>query len=88
MIAVKRIIRHLKGIIGMGLWYPKTRQFFMTSFLMLTMPVVEWIGRAQVDLSISKKLACLMVFQEKNYVALSTAEAEYVAAAACCTQVL
>ena len=32
LIAVKRIIRYLKGTIEMGLWYLKTRQFSMTSF--------------------------------------------------------
>ena len=32
LITVKHIIRYLKGTIGMDLWYPKTRQFFMTSF--------------------------------------------------------
>ena len=32
LIAVKHIIRRLKGTIRMGLWYPKIRQFFMTSF--------------------------------------------------------
>ena len=33
LIAEKHIIRYLKGTIRMGLWYPKTGQFFMTSFL-------------------------------------------------------
>ena len=32
LIAVKRIIRYLKGTVEMGLWYPNTGQFFMTSF--------------------------------------------------------
>ena len=32
LIAVKRIIRYLKGTIGMGLWYLKIRQFLMTSY--------------------------------------------------------
>jgi len=32
LIAVKHIIRYLKGTTGMGLWYPKTGQFSMTSF--------------------------------------------------------
>ena len=41
LIAVKHIIRYLKGTIGMGLWYSKTGQFSMTSFRMLTMPVVK-----------------------------------------------
>ena len=27
LIAVKRIIRYLKGTIGMGLWYPKSDNF-------------------------------------------------------------
>ena len=32
LITVKRIIRYLNGTIGIGLWYPKTRQFSMMSF--------------------------------------------------------
>ena len=32
LIVVKRIIRYLKGTIGMSLWYPKIGQFSMTSF--------------------------------------------------------
>ena len=31
-LTVKRIIRYLKGTIGMDLWYPKTGQFSRTSF--------------------------------------------------------
>jgi len=33
LIAVKSIIRYLKGTIGMSLWYPKIGQFSITSFL-------------------------------------------------------
>ena len=40
IIVVKRIIRYLKGTIEMGLWYPKTGQFSMTSFSDATMRVV------------------------------------------------
>jgi len=32
LIAVKHIIRYLKGTIGMGLWYPKIEKFSMTSY--------------------------------------------------------
>jgi len=32
LITVKRIIRYLKGTIGMGLLYPKIGQFSMTSY--------------------------------------------------------
>ena len=31
LIAVKHIIRYLKGTFEIGLWYPMTGQFFMTS---------------------------------------------------------
>ena len=49
LIAVKRIIRYLKGTIEMGLWYPKTGQFSMTSFSDADYGVVEWIGRVLVE---------------------------------------
>ena len=32
LIAIKRIIRYLKGTIGMSLWYLKNGQFLMTSY--------------------------------------------------------
>ena len=38
---VKHIIRYLIGTIKMGLWYPNTEQFSMTSFWMPTMTIVE-----------------------------------------------
>ena len=89
LIAVKRIIKYLKGTIGMGSWYPKTGQFFMTSFSdadnagcrvdkKSTSGTCQFLGNCLVSWS-SKK---------QNYVALSTAEAEYVAAGVCCAQVL
>ena len=49
LIAVKRIIRYVKGTIGMGLWYLKTREFSMISFSDATIRVVEWIGRVLVE---------------------------------------
>ena len=48
LIAVKCIIKYLKGIVGMGLWYLKSGQFSITSYSNATMPVVEWIERALV----------------------------------------
>jgi hypothetical protein len=38
------------------------------------------------DMSIPWTIPCLLVLKEKNYVALSTAEAEYVTAGSCCAQ--
>ena len=38
LVAVKRIIRYLKGTIDLGLWYPKTNQFTTVSYTHLTLP--------------------------------------------------
>ena len=84
LVAVKRIIRYLKGTIEMGLWYLKTGQFFMTSFSDAdyagcrvdrkgTSGTCQFLGNCLVSWSSKKKIL----------VALSTAEAEYVAAEAC-----
>jgi len=81
LIAVKHIIRYLKGTIGVGLWYPKTGQFLMTSFSdadctdyrvdkKSTSGTCQFVGNCLVSWS-SKK---------QNFVVLSTVEAEYVAA--------
>ena len=45
LIAVKRIIRYLKGTIGMGLLYPKIGQFSITSYSDVYYTGVEWIGK-------------------------------------------
>ena len=88
LIAVKHIIRYLKGTIGMDLWYPRTGQFSMMSFSdadyagcrvnrKSTSETYQFLGNCLVSWS-SKK---------QNFVALSTAMAEYVAAGAYCAQV-
>lgn len=40
------------------------------------------------DLPIFGKIPCIMVLQEQNSIALSTAEVEYIAAGSCCAQLL
>jgi len=89
LIAVKHIIRYIKSTIGMGLCYPKIGDFLMTSYSdadyagcrvdrKSTTGTCQFLGNCLVSWS-SKK---------QNFVALSTAKAEYVAAGACCAQVL
>jgi len=87
--AVKRILRYLKGTTDLGLWYPKGSNF-------------ELIGYADADyagyLADRKSTTCMANFfgscliswgsKKQNSVALSTAEAEYVATASCCAQLL
>ena len=89
LIAVKHITRYIKGTIGMGLWYPKIGDFSMTSY-----SDADYAGCRVDRKSTSETCQFLDNYlvswssKKQNSVALSTAEAEYVAAGACCAQVL
>ena len=85
LIAVKRILRYLKHTLSIGLWYPKGAIFELIGYSdsdyagckfdrNSTSGGCHLLGRSLVSWS-SKK---------QNSVALSTAEAEYVAMGACC----
>ncbi|KAJ9544963.1 hypothetical protein OSB04_024670 [Centaurea solstitialis] len=87
--AVKRILRYLKGTPELGLWYSKDSSFELISFTdsdyggckldrKSTSGSCQFLGDKLVSWT-SKK---------QNCVSTSTAEAEYVAAASCCSQVL
>ena len=87
--AVKRILRYLVHTPNLGLWYPKSSKFDLLGYLDFdyagckvdrknTSGTCQFLGRSLVSWS-SKK---------QNCVALSTAKAEYVAAGACCVQLL
>ncbi|KAJ9545259.1 hypothetical protein OSB04_024966 [Centaurea solstitialis] len=89
MMAVKRILRYLKGTPTRGLWYPKESGFELVAFSdadhggcqldrKSTSGHVQFLGDKLVSWG-SKKQHC---------VSTSTVEAEYVAAASCCSQVL
>ena len=87
--AVKRILRYLVHTPNLGLWYPKGARFNLVGYSdadyagdkvdrKSTSGTCQFLGRSLVSWS-SKK---------QNSVALSTAEAEYVAAGSCCAQLL
>ena len=89
LVAVKRILRYLVHTPNLGLWYPKGSTFELLGYCdsdyasckvtrKSTTGTCQFIGRSLVSWS-SKK---------QNYVALSPAIAEYVAAGACCAQLL
>jgi hypothetical protein len=89
LVAVKRILRYLKHTPSIGLWYPKGARFQLVGYSdsdyagckidrKSTSGGCHLLGRSLVSWS-SKK---------QNSVALSTAEAEYIAAGACCAQIL
>ncbi|XP_048494446.2 retrovirus-related Pol polyprotein from transposon RE1 isoform X1 [Beta vulgaris subsp. vulgaris] len=89
MTAVKRILRYLRGTNNLCLFYPRAGAFDSKGFAdadyagdlvnkKSTSDMVQFLGFCMVSWS-SKK---------QNIVALSTVEAEYIAAAACCSQLL
>ena len=87
--AVKHILRYLAHTPTLGLWYPKGSSFDLVGYSdsnyagdrvdrKSTSGTCHFLGRSLVCWS-SKK---------QNYVSLSTAEAEYIAAGSCCAQLL
>ena len=86
---VKRILRYLKGTTNLGLWYPKSENF-------------ELIAYADADFTgcrlYRKSIFGIYQFLEhtliswsskkQNLVVLSTTEAKYIAASACCAQIV
>jgi hypothetical protein len=87
--AVKRILRYLVFTPNLGLWYPKGSSFGLLGYSdsdyagckvdrKSITGTCQFLGRSLVAWSPKKQ----------NLVALSTSEAEYVAASACCAQLL
>nr|GFB74200.1 copia protein [Tanacetum cinerariifolium] len=86
---VKRIFRYLWGTVNTGLWYTKDSGFELTGFsdanyvgckvtFKSTSGGAQFLGKKLVSWS-SKK---------QDFMALSTAKAEYVSLSACCSHVL
>ncbi|GJY81087.1 putative ribonuclease H-like domain-containing protein [Tanacetum coccineum] len=87
--AVKRIFRYLKGQPKLGLWYPKDSPFDLEAYTNsdyagASLDRKSTIGGCQFLRSRLISWQC----KKQTVVANSTTEAEYVAAANCCGQVL
>ena len=89
MVAVKRIFRYLVHTPNYGLWYPKGSSFSLCGYT-----DSDWAGDKDDRKSTSgacqflgRSLVCWSS-KKQNCISLSTAEAEYVAAASGCTQLL
>ncbi|GJU29993.1 hypothetical protein Tco_1173582 [Tanacetum coccineum] len=89
LIAVKRIFRYLKGTPSLGLWYPKCLGFDLkgysdSDYVGCNMDRKSTSGACQL---LGGKLVCWSAKKQQS-VAMSSAEAEYVAAAGCCANIL
>nr|GEU95627.1 putative ribonuclease H-like domain-containing protein [Tanacetum cinerariifolium] len=87
--AVKRIFRYLKGKLHLGLWYPKDSPFNLVAY-----SDSDYAG-ASLDRKSTTEgcqfLGCRLISwqcKKQTVVATSSTEAEYVAVASCCAQVL
>jgi hypothetical protein len=89
LVVVKRILRYLVCTPCLGIWYPKGSTFDLIRYSdsdyagckvdrKSTSGTCQFLGRSLVSWSLKKQTS----------VALSTAEAEYVAVGQCCTQLL
>ncbi|GJS78466.1 putative ribonuclease H-like domain-containing protein [Tanacetum coccineum] len=89
LIVVKRIFKYLKGKPNLGLWYPRESPFALEAFSdsdyaganldrKSTTGGCQFLGRRLISWQCKKQ----------TIVATSTTEAEYVAAANCCGQIL
>jgi hypothetical protein len=89
LLAVKRIFRYLNGTRELGLWYPRCDEFNLIGYC-----DADFAG-CKVDRKSTSGTCCFLGHslvswssKKQNSVALSTAEAEYVAAGSVCAQIL
>eukprot|EP00253_Pinus_taeda_P033042 PITA_33042 len=89
LLAVKRILRYLKGTPDFGLWYPKSSTLTVTTYT-----DVDWAGSVDDQKSTSGNAFFLggylvsWLSKKQTFVSLSTDEAKYITAADSCTQIL
>ncbi|GJX37571.1 hypothetical protein Tco_0250874 [Tanacetum coccineum] len=89
LVVVKRIFRYLKGAPNLGLWYPKRSGFDLkvysnSDYAGCNLDRKSTSGGCQI---LGGKLVCWSA-KKQSSVAMSSVEAEYVAAAGCYAQVL
>jgi len=86
---VKRIFRYLKGTDNLCIWYPKKCPFELDGYT--DADYAGYLADSKSTSGMAQFLGPYLVTwgsTKKNSVALSTTEAEYIAAAACCSQLL
>ena len=87
--AVKRIIKFVSGTCDYGLFYSKKSNLCLAGFSYL-----DWASNADDRKSTTARCFYVganlvaWISKKENFVSLSTAEAEYIAAGSCCSQLL
>ncbi|GJZ20224.1 putative ribonuclease H-like domain-containing protein [Tanacetum coccineum] len=87
--AVKRIFRYLKGQPNLGLWYPRNSPFDLVAYFGIDYAGASLDGNSTIGGC--QFLGCRLISwqcKKQTVVATSSTEAEYMAAASCCGQVL
>ena len=89
LLEAKRIFRYLQGTTQYGLWYPKGKRFTLTTYT-----DADWASCVD-DRKITSGGAFYLgeslvawLSKKQTSISLSTTEAEYIAVATCCTQVM
>jgi hypothetical protein len=87
--AIKRIMRYLILTPYLGLCYPKGAHFKLIGYSDVDYAgcKVDWKNTSETCQFLGRSLVCRSS-KKQNFVALSTAESEYVAARSCCAQLL
>lgn len=86
---VKIIFRYLNSTLDYGLWYPKYSEFDLSAYI-----DVDWDGCVddrRIASGVSLFLGSRLISwhsKKQDSLSLYTAEAEYIIATSCCTQVL
>jgi hypothetical protein len=89
LVVEKRIFKYLKGTMTYGLWYPRNQNFQLTAY-----SDAGWANCVDEIKSTSGGAFFLgdslvaWLSKKQGSISLSTTEAEYIAAATCCTQIL
>jgi hypothetical protein len=86
---VKSIFRYLKGALDFGLWYPKTKDFTLTTYIDANWAgSIDDIKSTSVGAFFLGKCPFSWLSKKQPSISLSTTEAEYIVAPSCYTQVI
>ncbi|KAK1387454.1 hypothetical protein POM88_015632 [Heracleum sosnowskyi] len=89
LVAVKRILRYLKGIPNLGIWYPKDSGFNLIGYT--DSDYAGSVVDRKSTYGSCQFLEGRLIFwynKKQQTVSNSTAEAEYIAVGSCCVQIL